>query len=137
MSACAGKILIVTHDRPLRSLLKISLKDLPYQVTVSGSPEQARIRLKQEKPDLVIADLTFPGSSGLSVIEKLRKEVSQPEPAYFAVTDRADKALILEANRNGVASIFLKPVPVKQLLSRIEAVLKKGRQAEEPESDRP
>ncbi|MBL4740876.1 MAG: response regulator [Sneathiella sp.] len=125
----AYHILIVDDDARLASLLKQYLSDSKYRTTVAESAEAARKKMEGLSFDLIVLDRMMPGEDGLSMASTLRNSTSEnrniPILMLTAMAESSDRIDGLEA---GVDDYLTKPFEPRELLLRIEAILRRSGQ---------
>lgn len=67
-------VLVVDDDPDILALLERQLGAAGYEVTRAGSAAIARASLENAKPDLIIADINMPGTSGVELVASLRED---------------------------------------------------------------
>jgi DNA-binding response OmpR family regulator len=68
------KILVVDDEENIRLLYKEELEDQGYQVTIAASAEEAKAKIREDKPDVITLDIKMPGMDGIEFIEKSKEE---------------------------------------------------------------
>jgi len=81
--------------------------------------------LAYESYDMLILDWQLPDSTGIKVVEWVRRNISESIPVLF-VTSRDDERDIVEALTAGADDYMVKPVRVSELTARIRALLRRG-----------
>ncbi|HSV52404.1 MAG TPA: response regulator transcription factor [Burkholderiaceae bacterium] len=81
--------------------------------------------LARESYDMLILDWQLPDSTGIKVVEWVRRNVSERIPVLF-VTSRDDERDIVEALTAGADDYMVKPVRVSELTARIRSLLRRG-----------
>ena len=71
-------ILVVDDDNRIRSILKEYLKDNDFVVSTSENAENAKIKLKQFKFDMIVLDIMMPGQNGYDLTKEVRKRLKTP-----------------------------------------------------------
>ena len=122
-------ILVVDDDRRLAALLRKYLSDHGYRVTTAGGAAQARKHLRGMTYDLIVLDVMMPGEDGIALTTGLRRTSDIPVLLLTARTEAGDRIAGLEA---GADDYLAKPFEPRELLLRIEAVLRRA--APPPES---
>ena len=127
-----NKILIVEDDPSIAIGLEDNLKMAGFHAVVARDGEEALEKVKKEKPDLIILDIMLPRINGLDVCRKLKEQGSRvPIIILSALGQESDKVRGLEL---GADDYVTKPFSVKELLSRVKAVLRRSLSApEKPE----
>ncbi len=128
----APRILIVDDDQDIRSLLADYLGEqgLHVQTAADGS---AMLRiLDSGAVDLIVLDLTLPGTDGLALCRNLRAQSSIPVIMLTARSSALDRVLGLEM---GADDYLCKPFEPRELLARIRNVLRRGNTGASQEHD--
>ncbi|MDP1841506.1 MAG: response regulator [Reyranella sp.] len=128
MDASADKphILVVDDDTRLRELLKSFLSRNGFRVSTAGHAAEARQRLAALDFDLIVLDVMMPGETGLDFATQLRRTDSVPILMLTAMGDTKDRIAGLET---GVDDYLGKPFEPRELLLRIQNILRRGRPA--------
>jgi DNA-binding response OmpR family regulator len=120
MDAC---ILVVEDDDTLRELLRYNLKKEGYSVLTAGDGSQALEVYRSNKPQLIILDIMLPLMSGTEVCRIIRGESQTPIIMLTAKSEEVDRVVGLEL---GADDYVTKPFSMRELLSRIKAVLRRS-----------
>jgi len=128
-SADKPHILVVDDDTRLRELLKSFLSRNDFRVSTAASAAEARQRLGSLDFDLIVLDVMMPGETGLAFAAELRRTDEVPILMLTAMVDTKDRIAGLEA---GVDDYLGKPFEPRELLLRIQSVLRRGRPAATP-----
>ncbi|MGQ3302292.1 response regulator [Reyranella sp.] len=128
MDASADKphILVVDDDTRLRELLKSFLSRNDFRVSTAASAAEARQRLSSLDFDLIVLDVMMPGETGLEFATELRRTDDVPILMLTAMVETKDRIAGLE---KGVDDYLGKPFEPRELLLRIQSVLRRGRPA--------
>ena len=129
MEAGADKphILVVDDDTRLRELLNSFLSRNGFRVTAASSASEARQRLQGLDFDLIVLDVMMPGQTGLEFAGELRRTDDVPILMLTAMGDPKDRIAGLE---KGVDDYLGKPFEPRELLLRIQNVLRRARPSE-------
>jgi two-component system response regulator MprA len=119
-------ILVVDDDAPIRRMLERTLVAEGYAVTAAGDGGTALASIERSVPDLVVLDVGMPALDGFAVCRRARA-LGLATPillltARDAVSDRVDG---LDA---GADDYLVKPFATEELLARIRALLRRGRE---------
>ncbi|AWY39775.1 response regulator [Pseudomonas putida] len=119
-------ILIVDDDREIRELVGNYLKKNGLRTTVVADGRQMRSFLEANQVDLIVLDIMLPGDDGLVLCRELRagKHKATPILMLTARDDETDRILGLEM---GADDYLTKPFSARELLARINAVLRRTR----------
>jgi two-component system response regulator RegX3 len=126
------RILIVEDEGSLADSVRYNLEREGFIVTVAEDGRQALERFRTEAPALVILDLMLPEVSGLDLCRTIRSESDVPIIMVTAKDSEADKVAGLEL---GADDYVTKPFSVRELLSRVRALLRRTRVRESVSED--
>jgi len=130
----AISVLIVEDDPNIRELLQLYLEKDGYAVTLASDGGQGLAKFRAIKPNLVLLDVMMPVMDGWAVCKAIRAEGDTPVIMLTAKGETDDKVAGLKA---GADDYITKPFEMKELLARIEAVLRRtDRGIEESKSRR-
>jgi DNA-binding response OmpR family regulator len=115
-------ILIVEDDTLISDMIKKLLLQNGYSTTTAYSGTEAILLLRQQSFDLILLDLMLPGMSGEAVLEKIKESADTPVIGVSSKTDTESKINLI---RRGADDYLTKPFDNKELLVRIEAVLRR------------
>jgi two-component system phosphate regulon response regulator OmpR len=121
----ATQILIVDDDAELRDLLRDYLVRQGIEVSVLHDAATLERRLERERPDLIVLDLMMPGVDGLTALRKLR--ASGDDIPVIMLTARADDVDRIVGLELGADDYLGKPFNPRELLARVQAVLRRRR----------
>lgn len=119
-------IFIIDDEKDIRDIIKINLVSEGYSVTAFPSAADAKKGFESEKPDLIILDVMMEGKDGFEFCREIRSnEKLKSIPVIFlsAKSEEFDKVLGLEL---GGDDYMTKPFSIKELRSRIKAVLRRS-----------
>ncbi|MDX3774910.1 response regulator [Chromatiaceae bacterium AAb-1] len=119
-------ILIVDDDREIRELVGNYLKKNGMRVSLAADGRQMRAFLEANAADLIVLDIMMPGDDGLRLCRELRvgKHKAIPVLLLTARDDETDRIVGLEM---GADDYLTKPFSARELLARINAVLRRTR----------
>ncbi len=133
MADPAPHLLIVDDDERIRGLLRKFLARHGFLVSVTRDAAHARRVLAGLEFDLIVLDVMMPGEDGVELTRALRATLNTPILLLTARGETSDRILGLEA---GADDYLAKPFEPKELLLRINAILRRMPEAE-PEGDAP
>ena len=119
----AVSVLIVEDDQHIRELLQMYLEKEGYRVSTAADGGKGLQTFREEKPDLVLLDLMMPVMDGWAVCRAIRAEGQTPVIMLTAKSETDDKVTGLRA---GADDYITKPFEMKEVLARIEAVLRRS-----------
>ncbi|MEX1662894.1 response regulator transcription factor [uncultured Thioclava sp.] len=115
-------LLIIDDDERIRLLLKSFLQRNGFLVTAARDAAHARRLLAGLDFNLIVMDVMMPGEDGLSLTRDLRKSISTP---ILLLTARGDTRERIEGLEAGADDYLAKPFEPKELLLRINAILRR------------
>ncbi|NQV58047.1 MAG: response regulator [Alphaproteobacteria bacterium] len=116
-------ILVVDDDDRLRDLLQRYLGEYGFRVSTANSAAEARIALSGLRFDLLVLDRMMPGESGLELAQDIRRTNNLPILLLTAMSEAEDRIAGLEV---GADDYLAKPFEPRELVLRIEAILRRG-----------
>lgn len=116
------KILVADDDPNILKFITINLTDAGYEVVGATDGRDALRKLKNEACQLAVVDIMMPYMDGLSLIKEMRKTMDIPIIILTAKGQIDDKEKGFEA---GTDDYVVKPFEAKELLFRIEALLRR------------
>ena len=115
-------ILVVDDEPKITRLVRDYLESAGFAVTSAIDGQEALMRVRTERPDLVILDLGLPHLDGLDVTRRLRQDGEVPIIMLTARDDETDKVIGLEL---GADDYVTKPFSPRELVARVRAVLRR------------
>ena len=125
----APHLLVIDDDTRIRNLLKQYLTENGFRVTVAGTAGEARRKLAGLDFDLLVLDVMMPGESGVELTKSLREEKNIPILMLTALSETDSRITGLEA---GADDYLSKPFDPRELILRINNILRRGGPAETP-----
>lgn len=125
------RILLIDDDEKLGELLKAYFQRFDMQLDNAVRPSEGLMKIQRDKPDLVILDGMLPEQDGFDVCRTIRKSSSIPVVMLTARGDVTDRIVGLEI---GADDYLSKPFEPRELVVRIQNVLRRSRAAEEESS---
>jgi len=117
-------ILTVEDDPAIRRGIVDALTYAGYQVVEAGNGDDGLKMAVQRSYDLLLLDLVLPGKSGLEILDEVR--ATRPTQPVIILTARGEENDRVEGLRKGADDYVVKPFSVKELLARVEAVLRRS-----------
>jgi two-component system, OmpR family, phosphate regulon response regulator OmpR len=122
MTVTDAHLLIVDDDERIRGLLQKFLMRNGFLVSVARDAAQARRILAGLEFDMIVMDVMMPGEDGVALTRDLRKRLSTP---ILLLTARGETANRIEGLEAGADDYLVKPFEPKELLLRINAILRR------------
>jgi DNA-binding response OmpR family regulator len=128
----AERVLVVDDEERIRSLVGTYLRAEGFEVDEAATGEDALVKLRRRLPDLVILDVRLPGRDGFEVLRELRRDSEVYVIMLTARTEEADKLVGLTV---GADDYITKPFSPRELVARVKAVLRRGREPRRPDDE--
>lgn len=120
------KILVVDDEKDLCEILEFNLESEGFEVETSHSAEEA-LKLQLDKFDLILLDVMMGNTSGYKMASIIRRDMKINVPIIF-LTAKSSENDILTGFNVGADDYIPKPFSIKEMLARVRAVLKRGKQ---------
>ena len=133
MNAAQIHLLVVDDDERIRGLLQKFLIRNGFLVSAARDAAQARRLLVGLEFDMIVLDVMMPGEDGISLTRDLRRTMSVP---ILLLTARGETVNRIEGFEAGADDYLVKPFEPKELLLRINAILRRVPQARATEAVR-
>lgn len=101
-----------------------------YSVRTSETAEQALEMIKEDKPSIILLDLSMPGTNGLELTRRLRADEATKDIAIVAITGRPGHFPKQKALEAGCDAYVLKPVDTRTLPKQVGDLLSEKKKAD-------
>jgi two-component system phosphate regulon response regulator PhoB len=119
-------ILVVEDEKPIRDMIAFGLRRAGFEVLEAEDATAARGAIADRRPDLMLVDWMLPDQSGLDLTRAIRRNKETEDLPVIMLTARAaehDKVSGLEV---GADDYVTKPFSTRELVARIQAVLRRA-----------
>jgi twitching motility two-component system response regulator PilH len=116
------KILIVDDSPTERYHLTEILTKNGFSVSTVETGEDALIRVKVEKPDLILMDVVMPGKNGFQITRAIARDPDTQDVPIFICTSKNQETDRIWGLRQGARDYLVKPIDAAELLSKIAAL---------------
>jgi len=117
-------VLTIEDDAAIRRGIVDALRFAGYRVLESGNGEEGLEMAVRQDYDLLLLDLVLPGTDGMEILRKVR--TTRPTQPVIILSARGEEDDRVEGLRLGADDYVVKPFSVKELLARVEAVLRRS-----------
>jgi len=125
------RILVVEDEQPIRDLIAFGLRRAGCDVALAEHSQAALASIGDKRPDLVLVDWMLPDMSGLELVRQLRRDSNTRDIPIMMLTARAEEADKVAGLDSGADDYLTKPFSARELLARIQAVLRRSAPAGE------
>ena len=123
----SGKsILIVEDEHAIRQMIAFGLRRACFEVREAADCREARESLADQRPDLMLVDWMLPDMSGLELTRAIKRDRHTRELPIILLTARAEEADKVTGLENGADDYITKPFSPRELVARINAVLRRA-----------
>jgi DNA-binding response OmpR family regulator len=129
--ATHSHILMVDDDVDLNALVTEYLARFGHRLVTATTAARGLTELRREQPDLIILDIMLPDTDGLTLCREIRSEFDVPIIMLTARGEVADRVLGLEL---GADDYLSKPFEPRELVARIQSVIRRSANRENPEA---
>ncbi|OGO74961.1 MAG: DNA-binding response regulator, partial [Chloroflexi bacterium RIFOXYD12_FULL_57_15] len=122
-------ILVVDDTASVRQLLQDYLTQQGFRIVTASNGQEAIYAARHSNPDVILLDIMMPQMDGFEFLRHFRKEKQTPVIVITAKEEETDAVLGLEL---GADDYVIKPFRMRELLSRVRAVLRRQEAAADP-----
>jgi two-component system, OmpR family, alkaline phosphatase synthesis response regulator PhoP len=121
-----GKKILIADDEPdILEILQYNLEKEGYDVITAKDGEEALVKAKNNKPDLIILDIMMPKKTGDEVCEILRSQAAFKNTLIVFLTALNDESSHIKGLETGADDYVSKPISPKVLVSRVNALFRR------------
>jgi len=125
------RILLVEDEAAIREMTAMALERAGYQVEEAEDAQQAERRISDKLPDLILLDWMLPGTSGVELARRFRRDEYTKEVPLIMLTARSEEDDRIRGLESGADDYVTKPFSPRELIARIKAVMRRA----SPEQD--
>jgi two-component system phosphate regulon response regulator PhoB len=112
-------------------MVAFALRKGEYEPVHAGDAREAASAISERVPDLILLDWMLPGSSGLELARRWRRDDLTRDVPIIMLTARGEENDRVSGLESGVDDYVVKPFSARELLARIKAVLRRSRDDED------
>jgi len=128
------RVLIVEDEKSIVTLIQYNLQQAGYETSVAYDGKEALHRIEKNHFDFIVLDLMLPEIDGLEVCRRIREQKNDvPILILTAKSDELNKVIGLQT---GADDYLTKPFSPKELIARIEAILRRTNRQVREEKDK-
>lgn len=113
-------VLVVDSECELRAALRLCLEREGFVIFDAGNSADAMAVMRDEHPDILLMEISFPGMDGIDLVEKVKLAWGIPIIALMA---RPEMEIMRRASEAGADAIFLKPCSMNPIISTMKRML--------------
>jgi two-component system phosphate regulon response regulator PhoB len=127
------RILIVEDERSIRQLVRFALERAGFRVVEAEDAATAEVAIADQGVDLVLLDWMLPDQNGIDLARRLKADELTWSIPIIMLTARSEEEDKIKGLNIGADDYVTKPFSPRELVARINAVLRRGRGPEETE----
>ncbi|WP_280547268.1 MULTISPECIES: phosphate regulon transcriptional regulator PhoB [unclassified Halomonas] len=121
----AKTVLIVDDEAPIREMIAVALEMADYRVLEADNAQEAHAMVVDHQPDLVLLDWMMPGTSGIELARRLKREEATAELPIIMLTAKGEEDNKIQGLEAGADDYITKPFSPRELVARLKAVLRR------------
>jgi len=118
-------ILIVDDEASIRDMLRVALEMADYQCLEAEDAQRAHALIVDRKPDLILLDWMMPGTSGIELARRLKRDEVTAEIPIIMLTAKGEEDNKIQGLEVGADDYITKPFSPRELVARLKAVLRR------------
>ncbi|MDO3388633.1 phosphate regulon transcriptional regulator PhoB [Gilvimarinus sp. SDUM040013] len=119
-------ILIVDDESAIRDMLRIALEMAEYRCLEASNAQDAHALVVDEKPDLILLDWMMPGTSGIELARRLKRDEVTANTPIIMLTAKGEEDNKIQGLEVGADDYITKPFSPRELVARLKAVLRRA-----------
>ncbi len=121
-------ILLVEDSVTMQKVVQIAFAREDYQIVSTTNADEALVRCKEQRPDIVLADTSLPGKSGYDLAQALRADPAMKDVPILLLTGNFNPFDEIRAQRSGIDAHIVKPFDTQSIIDKVNTLVK-GRPA--------
>lgn len=124
-------ILVIEDEPDILEVIEYNLAREGYKVKTARDGDDGLKRARRDSPDLVLLDVMLPGVDGVEVCRQLKRDPITRAIPVMMVTAKGEESDVVLGLGVGADDYITKPFSPRQLVARVQAVLRRGPLKEE------
>src|SRR5450432_1467019 len=129
----AKKILLADDSLTIQKVVELTFSDSDYSLVCVSNGQRALDRVREDRPDLILADVVMPEKNGYEVCEAIKGDPATARIPVVLLSGTFEPFDRARAERIGADAIVPKPFDSHQLLAQVQALIAKAPPTPEPE----
>lgn len=118
-------LVIVDDEASIREMLVMALEMADYQCLEAGDAQTAHSLIVDSNPDAILLDWMMPGTSGIELARRLKRDAATAEIPIIMLTARSEEDNKIQGLEAGADDYMTKPFSTRELIARLKAVLRR------------
>ncbi|EON93500.1 winged helix family two component transcriptional regulator [Marinobacter lipolyticus SM19] len=119
-------VLIVDDEAPIREMIAVALEMADYDYLEASDALEAHALIVDKQPDLILLDWMLPGTSGVELARRLKKEEATADIPIIMLTAKVEEDNKIQGLEVGADDYITKPFSPRELVARLKAVLRRA-----------
>jgi two-component system phosphate regulon response regulator PhoB len=122
----AKTVLIVDDEASIREMIAVALEMADYRVLEADNAQTAHAMVVDDQPDLLLLDWMMPGTSGIELARRLKRDTATAELPIILLTAKSEEDNKIQGLEAGADDYITKPFSPRELVARLKAVLRRA-----------
>jgi two-component system phosphate regulon response regulator PhoB len=118
-------VLIVDDESAIREMIAVALEMADYNYLEAEDARQAHALVVDKQPDLILLDWMLPGTSGVELARRLKKDETTADIPIIMLTAKVEEDNKIQGLEVGADDYITKPFSPRELVARLKAVLRR------------
>ena len=119
--------MVVEDEVDIATLVCFNLQRVGYAVDMAHDGREGLEKILKEQPDLVVLDLMLPGMDGFSILKEMQRDIRANTISVLMLTSKSQIDDRIRGLESGVDDYLTKPFSPKELILRVQAILKRNK----------
>jgi two-component system phosphate regulon response regulator PhoB len=128
-----ARILVIEDEKDIQDVLDYNLRQAGHKVNVASTGQEGLRLAREKRPDLVLLDLMLPDISGTEVCRSLKQDPALRDVQVVILTAKGEEIDRVVGFELGADDYVVKPFSVRELVLRIQAILRRNAVDAEPQ----
>ncbi|SOB77680.1 two-component system, OmpR family, phosphate regulon response regulator PhoB [Marinobacter sp. LV10R510-11A] len=122
-----GKTVLIVDDEPaIREMIAVALEMADYECIEAADAREAHALIIDRQPDIILLDWMLPGTSGIELARRLKKEETTADIPIIMLTAKVEEDNKIRGLEVGADDYITKPFSPRELVARLKAVLRRA-----------
>ncbi|MGO1460883.1 MAG: phosphate regulon transcriptional regulator PhoB [Marinobacter sp.] len=122
-----GKTVLIVDDEPaIREMIAVALEMANYECLEAADAREAHATIIDKQPDIILLDWMLPGTSGIELARRLKKEDTTADIPIIMLTAKVEEDNKIRGLEVGADDYITKPFSPRELVARLKAVLRRA-----------
>jgi two-component system phosphate regulon response regulator PhoB len=119
-------VLIVDDEASIREMIAVALEMADYDYLEAADAREAHALIVDKQPDLILLDWMLPGTSGVELARRLKKDETTADIPIIMLTAKVEEDNKIRGLEVGADDYITKPFSPRELVARLKAVLRRA-----------